>query len=199
MGLLLAIVVVAWIRYQPLTAAAAVPACPAGAEQVSAPGAPPDRAAAGQRDGGTREGGQDPAALQGLPAAGSRCVVVTGRQRRTIRFGGPVRNDGPLGVRVTAVRIPEDERGILTVTGVDVTAPDAAPPPGPALGLRPFRLAGGDLRSVWVSAEIAACEEVTRPVALAFEHLPLRVRVFGLPRDAAVPLPAALYVVAEPC
>jgi hypothetical protein len=173
LGLLALVLVVAWIRYDPVQRGGAG-TCPDASQEMPV--------------------GDDP---------GDDAVVcaVTNRDATTVEFSTTAYNGGLLPARVTEVALRGDVEGVLEFEDVlmwpannqrgDVDA-DLVP-------FEPFLLGPGDERLVWVSAALPSCEEATRDRVVLFREVPLRTTVLGLPRDSHVSLDPPVRVIVERC
>lgn len=139
------------------------------------------------------------AATAPLDDAGpERVCGLSNRDAGAFSFGVSVRNDGLVAVRVADVALRGEIEGVVTVDG-----PVMSPAPGgrtPAVvPFETFRLPPGDERLVGVSVSLPACAEARRARVVTFTHLPLRTRLFGVPRDTRVPLDPAVRLIVERC
>lgn len=177
-AVLLALLVVAWFRYDPLAAPGAATECPPQATVVPA----------------VRFSDADAAQF---PDRSGICVVrnVNGT-RATVSV--VVRNEGPVGVDVTGARL-SNVPGVFAVERVAVGPAGAASSRGlqPLDGSAP--VPGGAARLVAVTVTLPRCEGVDRGQVVTLEALPLRASVLGLPRDVDVRLDPVVRLQAEGC
>lgn len=169
--------VVLWARYAPLEAGRPTD-CPPGTEEVPTT----------QLDPRDYEEFGDRAALCAIRNVHETDVVVT----------ASVRNTGPIGVRVTGLRLS----GVPGVFHVEALAALPADDPTDVAAAEPFtslRIPGGEERVIAVRLALPHCENVDRARVATFPELPLRGRVLGLPRDVDLALDPVVRLEAEPC
>jgi hypothetical protein len=175
LGLIVLVLVVAWIRYDPIERGGAG-SCPEASQEM--PVGDPEH-----------------------PGDDAVVCAVANRDTTTAEFSTTAYNSGLLPVRVTEVALRGEVQGVVTIDEVlmwpennqrgDVDA-DLVP-------FEPFRLRPGDERLVWVRASLPSCEDAGRDRVLLFRHLPLRASVLGLPRDSEAPLEPPVRVIVERC
>jgi hypothetical protein len=174
LGFTVLVLAILWIRYDPVERGD-VGTCPPGSQEVPI-GEPDD------------------------PDEAVVCAV-SNLDTTTVEFSTSAYNSGLLPVRMREVVLGPEIQGVLTVDEVlmwpannrrgDVEA-DLVP-------FEAFRLPPGDERLIWVRATIPACEDAARSRVLLFRSVPLRMTVFGLPRDTHVPLDPPVRVIVERC
>lgn len=171
--------VIAWMRYEPLADAGASFACPDDTHEIPA----------------ARFSDAD---AEQFPDRTAVCVARNVNTTRTT-FVAAVRNDGPVGARVTGLRLS----GVPDVFDVEhiALAPAEAPlDPDRAETIEgSARLPGDSTRVLTVTVALPECRQVERARVATLSELPLRARVLGLPRDVDVRLDPVLRLQAELC
>ena len=131
-----------------------------------------------------------------LDADGRQVCTFSNLNGTEVTFGTAVRNDGPLPVTVSDVPLEPLDLVGFTPSEVHVAS---AEDDRILEEFDAFRLAPGAERLVQVVGELPACEDREQGGATTFTDLALRVRVLGIPQDAAVPFEPAIRLVSEPC
>ena len=131
-----------------------------------------------------------------LEVDGRQVCTFTNLNGTEATFGTAIRNNGPLPVTVSEVPLEPLDLVGFTPTAVHVAQADDD---RRLEEFDSFRLAPDEERLVQVVGELPACEEREEGGATTFTDLALRVRVLGIPQDAAVPIEPAVRLVSEPC
>lgn len=171
--------VVAWMRYDPITEPGPAPACPEAATE---------RPAAAFSDADAEQ----------FPDRSAICVLRNVDTTR-VTVGTYIANEGPVGVRLTGVRVSgvpgvfEVEQIALAPADAPINLERAEPVDGSA------SLPGDTARLLAVTVALPDCETVERPRVVTLPELPLRARVLGLPRDVDLRLDPVVRLQAERC
>lgn len=131
-----------------------------------------------------------------LEVDGRQVCTFTNLNGTEATFGTSIYNDGPLPITVSEVPMEPLDLVGFTPTEVHVAA---AGDDRRLEEFESFRLGPGEERLVQVVGELPACEDREEGGATTFTDLALRVRVLGIPQDAAVPIEPAVRLVSEPC
>jgi hypothetical protein len=178
-ALALAGFVIAWMRYDPIEEPGPAAPCPEAAAEVPA---------ADFSDADAEQ----------FPDRSAICVL---RNINTTRatLGTYIANSGPVGVRLTGVRVAsvpgvfEIEELALAPADAPLDRERAEPVDGSV------RLPGGSARLLALTVSLPDCATVGRPRVVTLPELPLRARVLGLPRDVDLRLDPVVRLQAEFC
>lgn len=129
------------------------------------------------------------------PTGGPVCLV-THVEGAEVRFGGTIRNAGPLPITVERLDFDGAVEALLDVERVTMSTADGAEPSTP---LARFRLGPGAERTVVVEGRLRPCDPGRRGVVVSVPALPVRTSFLGVRRVAAVPLASELAVLLGDC